>query len=125
MREGIVRKFWMYIGEAFFDNAGELMTEDAIVWLPNSREVFRGRDKFVKFNKKYPGRWYISIEKMMSKGDTVISIIKVEAEDKSSSLYATSVVIFKNNLINEMVEYWGDNGEPPAWRLKESLSERY
>ena len=51
--------------------------------------------------------------------------IDLESEDKTSSFYATSFFIIKDNLINEITEYWGDNGEPPEWRLNESLSERY
>lgn len=125
MQEALVRKFWVLVSDGLFDEAGKLMDKDASVWLPNSREVFRGRDKYVTFNKKYPGRWIISIDKMISKNDTVISIVKVEAEDKSTSLYATSVFTIKNNLITDITEYWGDNGEPPEWRTEESLSERY
>lgn len=125
MNEDIVKKFWILMSDGMFDEVGELMAEDADVKLPNTREIFRGRDKYINFNKKYPGRWLITLDKIFSKEGIVISAVKVEAEDKSSSFYATSFFTIKDNLISEIVEYWGDNGDPPLWRIEESLSERY
>ncbi len=125
MKEYIVKKFWNIMSDGMFDEIGELMEENAYVWLPNTREVFKGRDKYINFNKKYPGRWIITLDRIFSKGEIVVSAVKVEAEDKSSSFYATSFFTIKDSLISEIVEYWGDNGEPPQWRVEESLSERY
>lgn len=125
MNEIITKQFWTLMGEGKFDEVGELMNENAEVWLPNTREVFRGRDKYINFNKKYPGRWLINIDKIFSKEDIVVSAVRVESEDKASSFYATSFFTIRDNLISEITEYWGDNGEPPEWRLNELLSERY
>ncbi|WP_353093201.1 nuclear transport factor 2 family protein [Tissierella praeacuta] len=125
MNERIIEKFWTLMSDGMFDEVGELMQEDANVRLPNTREFFRGRDKYINFNKKYPGCWIITVDKIFSKDEIVISAVKVESEDKSSSFYATSFFTIKDNLISEIAEYWGDNGEPPQWRIEESLSERY
>ena len=125
MNEDIVIKFWGFMSDAMFDGVGELIEKDANVWLPNTREVFRGRDKYIIFNKKYPGRWIITLDKIFSKDDMVISAVKVESEDKAINFYATSFFTIKNNLIHEITEYWGENNEPPIWRIEESLSERY
>lgn len=125
MNESIVIRFWKLMSDAMFDEVGELIEKEANVWLPNTREVFRGRDKYITFNKKYPGRFIINIEKIFSKDNIVISAVRVVTEDKSSSFYATSFFTIKNNLICEITEYWGDNSEPPVWRIEESLSERY
>ncbi|MSU00322.1 nuclear transport factor 2 family protein [Tissierella pigra] len=125
MNEHIVKKFWNLMSDGMFDEIGELMEENADVCLPNTRELFRGRDKYINFNKKYPGRWIITLDKIFSKDDIVVSAVKVEAGDKSSSFYANSFFTINNGLISEIVEYWGDNGEPPQWRVEESLSERY
>lgn len=125
MNEDIVKRFWTLMSDGKFDEVGELMKEDAEVRLPNTREVFKGRDKYINFNKKYPGRWIINLDKIFSKDDMIVSAVKVESEDKTSSFYATSFFAIKDTLISEIVEYWGDNGEPPQWRVEESLSERY
>ena len=50
MNEDIVKRFWTLMSDGKFDEVGELMKEDAEVRLPNTREVFKGRDKYVNFN---------------------------------------------------------------------------
>lgn len=125
MNEELIKRYWQLFDEGDFDLAGELMSDDANVCLPNTREVFHGRNKFILFNKKYPGRWRITIERIHSIEDMVVSAVKVESEDKQLSFYATSFFMLKNNLIQEVTEYWGENGEPPAWRNEGDFSERY
>lgn len=120
-----ISEFWTLFGEAKFAEAGKLMHPELIVHWPNTREVFRGRDEFVAVNEKYPGRWAISLEKLMSIDDIVVSVAKVESPDQTQSCYATSFFTIQNGLIMEIVEYWSDNGEPPQWRIEAGLSERY
>jgi len=120
-----IRKLWDLFGEAKFAEAGKLMHPELIVYWPNTREVFRGRDRFLSVNEKYPGRWTIFLEKLMSVNDTVISVVKVESPDQTQSCYATSFFTIKDGLIMEILEYWSDNGEPPQWRIEARLSERY
>jgi len=123
--EQIVRNFWSFFDEAAFDKAAELMESTAIVRWCNTREIFKSRDNFILANKKYPGRWRIMVEKVLALEEMVISVARVEAEDHSFSLYVTSFFAFRDGRIAEIEEYWGDNGEPPEWRMKEKLAERY
>jgi len=125
LNEKIISNFYKYMGDGLFDKMGELMDKDATVWLPNTREIFRGSNKYVDFNKRYPGKWKMTIEKIYSIENTVISSVKVKLEDNLNSFYNTSFFKLEDNLIEEITEYWGDNGEPPKWRLDEKLSERY
>jgi hypothetical protein len=125
MNKEIVIKFYEYMSDGLFDKMGEFMDQDAKVWLPNTREVFRGRNKYIDFNKKYPDKWKITIEKIYSMDDLVTSAVKVESEDKLNSFYNTAFFKIKGNLIEEITEYWGDNAEPPIWRVEEGLAERY
>lgn len=121
--EGIVRKFWTFFDEGDFDSAVGLMNPDAIAVWPNTREIFRGREKFLLANKKYPGRWRIGVEKLVSNGNTVVSAVKVESEDGKSIFYAASFFEMKNGSIAGITEYWGGEAEPPEWR--KGISERY
>lgn len=123
--EQIIKKYWGFFNDADFDAAGKLMVSDAVVWWPNTREVFKGKDKFILTQKEYPGKWYISLEKIFSKNDTVITVVNVTTKDKSISFYATSFFKMKNSMICEIYEYWSDVDEPPEWRIKQGLSERY
>lgn len=125
MVENIVNLFWKYIDEANFHGIKELMTNEARVWLPNTKEVFKGKDKYIEFNKRYPDRWHVHLEKLYTCGETVISAAKIFNAENTESFYVSSFFKVNNSLIEEITEYWGDNGEPPKWRQDENLSERY
>ncbi|MDD8014228.1 MAG: nuclear transport factor 2 family protein [Acidobacteriota bacterium] len=123
--EETVREFWRLFDEADYDKAGKLMKADAVVWWPNTREVFRGAAAFMSVNRNYPGRWRASVERVIALGDEVISVTRVESEDTAESFYATSFIRLEDGLIREITEYWGDNSEPPAWRSSMGISERF
>lgn len=122
--EKVVRLFWKYINDADFYKLNGVLTNDVCVWLPNTREVFKGKEKYIEFNAKYPDRWYANLEKLYVCEQTVISVTKI-FNGSIESFYVTSIFRIKNNLIEEITEYWGENEEPPAWRGEEKLSERY
>jgi len=125
MHSILVKKFWEYIDQAEFDKLKDIMIPDATVWLPNTNEVFRGADKYIAFNKKYPDRWFAKVQSLFTAGKVMISIVKVSDEKEDASFFVTSIFSFSNQLISEITEYWGENGEAPQWRVEEGLSENY
>jgi ketosteroid isomerase-like protein len=122
--EKIIREFWELMGQSRYAEAGMLMAEDVCIYLPNTREIFRGREKYVAFNERYPGTWTMQIKKIYSLEDAVITAVRAQAEG-APGFFVTSFFALKDGMITEMTEYWGENGEPPEWREKESPSERY
>jgi limonene-1,2-epoxide hydrolase len=120
-----VRKFWQIFDEARYDDVADLLHPDCNVYWPNTRELFRGSQKLIDVNKRYPGRWHIDIVDVVAQDDLVVSVVRVYSHESKHSFYATSFFKFENGLIAEITEYWGDITEPPAWRIAEGLSERY
>jgi len=124
MDREILEKFWKYIDEAEFDKLTELMAEDANVILPNTGEIFRGCENYIKFNKDYPGRWHAEIKKIVVGEGCAVSAVKV-FNDEGISLYVTSFFEVMDGKISEIAEYWGENGEVPEWRIEKGYSEKY
>jgi hypothetical protein len=119
-----VKAFWKHIDNADFDKLAEIMSEDTNVILLNTKELFKGCDKYIKFNKDYPGRWHARIEKLITIGDEAISAVEISNDD-SISLYVTSFFKFEGGMIKVLTEYWGENGEAPKWRQDKGYSEVY
>jgi len=69
--ERIVRYFWQ-----LFDAAGNLLQPNAIIRWWNSREEFKGADKFIEANRIYPGRWRITVERLESRSGSFRTILK-------------------------------------------------
>lgn len=123
--EAVVRSFWGYFDMGEFEEAAKLMKPEAVVQWFNTREIFRGRDKFILANQRYPGSWRINIEKLISLQDMVITVVEAESQEPAMSFYATTFFRLANSLICEIEEYWSENGEPPKWRIEEGLAERF
>ena len=121
----VVLKFWQMFDEARFDDVAELLYPECNVYWPNTRELFKGSQKVIDANKRYPGRWHIAVVDVVAKDDLVVSVVMVYSNESKHSFYATSFFKFKNRLITEITEYWGEVTEPPAWRIAEGLSETY
>ena len=103
-----IRSYYEYIDEAEFDKLSELMAEDANVILPNTGEIFRGCENYIKFNKDYPGRWHAEIKKIVVGEGCAVSAVKV-FNDEGISLYVTSFFEVMDGKISEIAEYWGEN----------------
>jgi ketosteroid isomerase-like protein len=115
----MVKKYWQIFDEARFDDVADLLHPDCRVYWPNTRELFRGRDRLINVNKRYPGRWHIDVIDIIDQNDSVISVVRVYSNESKHSFYATSFFKFRNGLVTEITEYWGDITEPPAWRITE------
>ncbi|MBN2878784.1 MAG: nuclear transport factor 2 family protein [Clostridia bacterium] len=120
----IVKKFWEYIDKAEFDKLRVVMEDNANVILPNTREIFRGCENYIEFNRDYPGRWHAEIEKIAACDNFAVSAVKV-FNDEGISLYVTSFFKVSDGKIDEITEYWGENGEVPEWRIEKGYSEKY
>lgn len=117
-------KFWEYIGEAQFDELYNIMCEDAVVWSPNTREVYKSAKDYIEFNKEYPGRWYAEVEKMALAGEEAVTVTRVY-DEKDTSFYCVSFFSFEGECIKKIVQYWGENGKPPQWREDKKFVQRY
>ncbi|WP_238883748.1 nuclear transport factor 2 family protein [Clostridium sp. YIM B02551] len=125
MGERVIRSFWECINNADFDGLSKLMNGNAYIWLPNTKEVFKGKNKYIEFNKRYPGRWYVDLEKIYECGETIITVARIFTDENTLGLYVTSFFKLKDNLIEEITEYYSENEEPPKWRVEKGLAERY
>lgn len=121
----LVREFWRLFDEARFDEVAVLLVPDCNVYWPNTRELFRGRDKLIAVNKQYPGRWRIDVLDVITADDLAISVVRVYSKEEKQSFYATSFFRFNQGLIAEITEYWGEITAAPAWRTARGLSETY
>jgi len=121
LRLKLIEDFWKYIDQAEFKELEKVMSPDARVFLPNTGETFDSRDKYIRFNIEYPGRWYAKIEKILVSNEEVISIVKISGEN--TTLYVTSIFRFSNDSISEITEYWGENSDPPEWRKDNHLTD--
>lgn len=99
-----------------------LHPEAEIRW-HNTGERFTA-EEFIRVNCAYPGSWRGELQRVEQVGDLCICVVRVWAAEGELSAHAVSFMLVQNGLIRKVDEYWGDDGEPPAWRQEMGLGRR-
>lgn len=123
----IIRKYWDLFDQANFKAAAALMHEHAVVWQPNTREVFRSRDAFINMHEANKSPWRIEEVDILSeiKEGMIVTVVKAYSDSSPESYFITSFFTFAGLHIIEILEYWSKNENEPSWRANSKFSEKY
>ena len=112
----IVSQFWAAMHANDFAGAGALLHDDYVLDWPQSGERIRGRANFVAVNANYPapGRWRITLDRLVAEGDQAASQVTVT----DGAMVATAITFstVRDGRIWRQVEYWPDPFAPQPWR---------
>ncbi len=122
--KAIVQAYFAYFDQRDFEEARSLLSDDLMVWYPNTREVFQGSRPYIQMNQEYPGHWRIELKELHTLDDQIITITRVYQEGNNQSFHAVSFFRFNRGKISEIHEYWGEDGEAPQWRLEKGFSKQ-
>jgi hypothetical protein len=119
-RKQIIINYWQEINNKNWQELNKYFADNAVINWYNTNETFTVNE-FITVNHEYPGNWEIIIERLEQSSDTVISAVKVFSEEDGDSFHATSFFQFRDDKINILDEYWGDDGNPPKWRIDKKI----
>lgn len=61
--------YWRAAQARDWDAFGALLTDDVVYDLPQTGERISGRERYVQFNREYPGQWSVAVERAIGEGD--------------------------------------------------------
>ena len=105
-----------------WDELGLLLHPDVVYEVPQTRERIRGRQRYVQFNREYPGDWHLSPRVVL--GDDRRAVVWF-AWHVADAPPADGIAFFEvaDGLITGITDFWPEAYEPPPGR--EHLTERY
>jgi hypothetical protein len=111
-----LQTFWDAMRTNDFAKTSLLLAEAYILRYPQSGEMFRGREAFVRLNTEYlaNGLWRFSVNRLVADENTVVSDVDVTDGVVSARVLTFSTV--ENGLITEQLEFWPEPFEIPEWR---------
>ena len=115
-----IEGFWRNVLEQNAERLKAYFHEDAYVNWHNTNEHFTA-EEFIRANCEYPGEWAGEIERKENTGDLIITAVHVYSRDKALSFHVTSFIRVIGGKIAAIDEYWGDDGEPPQWRIDKNI----
>jgi hypothetical protein len=83
----LVERFIASLEARDWDNWAALLHPAVVYEIPQSRERIRGRDRYLRFNREYPGDWHLRPK-----------------------------VVFADGLITQVTDFWPEPYEPPPGR---------
>lgn len=110
-----IQRFWSAVLKQDRDALAAFFHEDAWVNWHNTNEHFTVPE-FIRANCDYPGAWDGEVERIMEQVDQIITVTHVYDREKTVSLHAVSFFRIRQDKIQSIDEYWGDDGRPPQWR---------
>lgn len=118
----LVERFVTTLSDRDWGDWRELMTEDVVYEIPQSRERIRGRAKYEQFNREYPGDW--SLEPRVVIADERNGVVWFDwLLDSVRRGDGMAFFEFEDDLIARITDFWPEEFEPPAGR--EHLTERW
>ena len=115
-----IESFWKDILEQNAEKLKGYFHENAYVNWHNTNEHFTA-EEFIRANCEYPGKWAGEIERSVISGELIITAVHVYGRDEALSFHVTSFIHTKGDRIAAIDEYWGDDGQPPQWRIDKHI----
>ena len=117
-----VESYWAAANAREWVAFADLLAEDVVYTLPQTRERISGRARYVEFNREYPGDWQVRIERVMTEPGQAVTwtLVTVGLEKMHAITFFTAD---EEGRIATVTDFWPEPYEPPAGR--EHLAERY
>lgn len=115
-----IENFWRDVLAQDAEAIRSYFLEDAYVNWHCTNEHFTV-EEYIRANCEYPGEWDGEIERREMLEDLIITATRVWTKDGSMSFHVVSFLKVTDGKIAAMDEYWGDDGEPPAWRQEKQI----
>jgi len=121
----IATSLWHHIKDGEWEKARALLADDFEAYWPQSRELIKGPENFIRINREYPGTHKIEIYDTLHRLDRwdfvdhVITEVYIQSkfpDGKETNLYAISHFEIEEEKILEIKEYWAETYPAPEWR---------
>lgn len=119
-----VETYWTAAETRDWDTFATTLAEEVLYDLPQTRERIRGKERYLRFNREYPGDWHVRVERIVADraGEQVAvrTLFTAGLEEMHAIHFFTGD---DQGRIVEITDFWSEPYEPPAGR--EHLAERY
>ncbi|HEY9326659.1 MAG TPA: nuclear transport factor 2 family protein [Streptomyces sp.] len=119
-----VERYWTAADVRDWDTFAATLADDVLYDLPQTRERIRGKERYMAFNREYPGDWRVRVERVVADGGGRQAAVRTLVTDAGQESHAVHFFTFDaRGRICGITDFWPEPYEPPAGR--EHLVERY
>lgn len=117
-----IKAYWAFCDSRDWAAFAELLTEQVVYEIPQTRERISGRAAYLQFNAEYPGDWRIEVHRVVAEDRHGASWIRFLLD--GGAVPAVTFFDFdREGRITHITDFWPEPYSPPPGR--EHLVERY
>ncbi len=116
----VVRRYFDAMAGRDWGAFGELLDEGVVYELPQTGERVAGRERFVEFNRDYPGDWRLSMTRLIVDGES--AALTMNFTVGGEEMVGLAYVELTDGLISRVTDFWPEAYEAPSGR--EHLTEK-
>ncbi|MFI7059708.1 nuclear transport factor 2 family protein [Kribbella sp. NPDC050124] len=117
---GVAQQYFETMRDRDWDAFGQVLAKDVVYELPQTRELISGREKYLAFNREYPGDWQLTLTRLLVDGQSAAGSMNFTVGDQE--LVGVVFLEVRDGLVARVTDFWPEPYEPPAGR--EHLVER-
>jgi ketosteroid isomerase-like protein len=110
----VVSRYFETMRNRDWDAFGELVAEDVCYELPQTRELIVGREKYLSFNRDYPGDWELTLTRLIVDGNTAAGSMNFTVGDQE--LVGLAFLELRDGLITRITDFWPEPYDAPSGR---------
>ncbi|MCX4395747.1 MULTISPECIES: nuclear transport factor 2 family protein [unclassified Streptomyces] len=120
----VVETYWSAADARDWDAFAATLADEVLYDLPQTRERIRGKERYLRFNREYPGEWRVRVERVVADGEGRQAAVRTRFTAGAEESPAVHFFVFDaTGRISGITDFWPEPYEPPAGR--EHLVERY
>jgi ketosteroid isomerase-like protein len=94
-----------------------LLHADVVYELPQTGEVIRGRERYVRFNQEYPGDWHLRVRRTITEDNFAVAWV---AWTMGGTRDEGDAIVFleydDQGLVRSVTDFWPEGYDAPAGR---------
>lgn len=119
-----IEEYWCAVTAQDEERLAGFFHPAAHVYWHHTGELFTA-EEFLCANCRYPLCWEEEIERVEEIEEGLLSAVRIYSRQPMLSFHVVSFMKLHDGRILRMDEYWGEDGEIPAWRKQLQLGKRF
>ncbi|KRF18009.1 hypothetical protein ASG90_05115 [Nocardioides sp. Soil797] len=111
--EHLARRFLDTMQARAWDDWAALMREDVVYAMPQTGERITGRERYLEFNRTYPGEWQLTPYVVIGNPSSAVVWFRWSMDDAESGDAQVFLEFDEAGLITRVTDFWPEPYEPP------------
>ena len=113
--DATIRRFWAATEARDWDGLADVLADDLVYEMEQTRELVRGKPAFVRFFSEFPGDWHLVVRRIIADADGGVSTLDFTVGDE----HMVGITFFPfdaDGRITRLEDVWPEPYERPAGR---------